>query len=574
MAEPVDFYKLTRVVQDRFVQSAGSAFAPRPLAFRPGGPPSTYLWVALTAACVVLLLALWTIGFGDLGSSAAIHGVFVVLAYVLVVFGAAYGVVSFLAHKGRERRFPYRVGVYVFPLCVVDARTKRLLVHPIGDVSSIEQRGDAVHLTVAGDALVLPSAPGAARAILEAKAEAPGVLERGDPNEIIELDPLHNPRFSSPVGPQDSYRETTPGWARLTWAIPLALAVVLGPATWAIRNSISDGRMYARAEAANDVDSYTAYLVRGYRRADEVRSTRLPRAELQIAIAAGTPDALLAFREEHPRSNIGDEVDIALRSAMLAELERAKAKQTKAALDEFARKYPTHGIGPELSAAVHAVYARALDAYKAKAAPASGKERSVLPTIERLFAYAEKEGGKVEIRFRRRPLRSLHQADDFIAKTPSYTGEISHPSRHFDAKKQGRREEALTKDLAEAFRGIAPELLVFTKGEEVGDAKTFSIPTLLITHGPDWSTHSYESENPRGTYVGLYFIYEVELVVPGDPEPFKWAPPQLFRHAALSVLRENEQGNEDKVYEEMNRTATQIFQGKLLGLFFADSKRK
>src|SRR6185437_11944379 len=134
------------------------------------------------------------------------------------------------------------------------------------------------------------------------------------------------------------------------------------------------------------------------------------------------------YKADHPASKIAPEVAISIRAAMLVELEKAKQASTLAALDEFAKHFPDHGVEPELRDAIHAVYARELDTYK-KRSPTPPKDKGVLPFVERLFAYAEKHGPKVEIRFRRKKSESIGRADQYVAKTPSFMGEVSYPSR-------------------------------------------------------------------------------------------------------------------------------------------------
>lgn len=573
MAQETDFYKLPRVVQDRFVSATGGAFAPVPVAVRYGGPKTGLLWLGATGAGALVVLLTWILGFGSLESGLAIHGGAFVLVYFAGFFLLALGVLVYLAYALKEKRLPFRAGVYVFPACVIDARTRRLRVYPLGEATGASPSGAGLRITFGGASFDVDADAAAAERITTLRVEAPAALERNDPNELVTLDPLYNPRFSSPVGPRDPYSDGLPIWARIPYAFAGVFAIVLAPASWGVRNFVSDGKMYKAAVAADTVASYTAYLARASRYKDEIATVALPRAELKVAESKGTPEALLEYQASHPGSKIQGEVDVAMRAAMLATLEKAKADGTLASLQAFAKKYPNHKIEPELKAAIHAVFTRELEAYKAKS---PGKDKNVVPWVERLFAWAEKKGGKVEVRFRRKPVKSLFRADEFLQKTPTYNGEISHPSKYFDAKHDAAREAQLGAQIVEKFdKGISEGLLDWQLGPAIetmpADAASdppVTVPTLRITYLPEWSTHTYVSKNPRGSYVGIIFQIEVEMTIPGDAGVYKWKT-DIFKGAALNVLKENEPiGQEEKVYETMAQEAFKTFLTRFFAVWF------
>jgi hypothetical protein len=233
-----------------------------------------------------------------------------------------------------------------------------------------------------------------------------------------------------------------PPWGKLGVAVAGAVGVVLGPSLWALRNNGSDNRMYAIAKHEDKTSFYRDYLAHGSKYEAEVSNVDLPRAELHEAIAQGTAEALLAFKKKHPTPDpqIAKEMNLAIRSSMLSELEKAKAVGSLAALNDFAKKYPEHGVEPELRAAIHAVYARELEAYK-KRAPQ--KDKAAIAFVERLFAWAEKKGPKIEVRFKRKPQTTLERADQFVLKHPNFMGVVTYPSRFFDEKHAVPREQAL-----------------------------------------------------------------------------------------------------------------------------------
>jgi len=579
-----DFYKLPRAIQDRFVGSVMSGFPPAPMLATKGGTPKKLMWLGLSGASFVILVITTRIGYGSLESGLALHSWKALILYLALVFGLAFGLVQAYAQVAREKALPYASGVYLFPACLIDARSDQFKVYSTQDLANVDAVGGAVRVSFAGGVQYLftcadpAQAPTICAEIQAARDRAMHAKATEDPKELVAVDPLHNPRFSSPVGPRDQYEMGLPPWKKLGWAAALGAAVVLGPALWALRNNGSDKTMYARATQANDTPSYLAYMERGSKFKDEVGGVLLPRAELRDAERAGTVEALLDYKSKHPGSKIAAEVAVSIRTAMLAELEKAKAAGTLAALDEFAKRFPEHGVEPELREAMHAIYVRDLAAFKGRA---SNKDKNVVPFVERLFAWAEKRGGKIEIRFRRKKSESMGRADQAIGKMPSFMGEISYPSRYFDEKRSTKREGALGKTLAARFdAGLGAEIFDVTVGAqipmEVETLPDVKVPTLFITHWVEWSGLTYTSPKPRGAYVAVIMAYESTFLIPGDAKPIK-VRGEFFRQAALGLLKEEDlqPGQaEEKVYETMATDAFEKIGNAITATFFKDATKE
>jgi hypothetical protein len=579
----VDFYQIPRAIQDRFVGSVMSGFPPAPLLALRAGTAAKVVWLGVSGASLVSVVVT-RLGYGSLESGLALHSLRALALYAGLVFALAYGLLQAAARWIRERALPYASGVYLFPACLIDARDDTFKVYPTEDLSSVDLQGGRVRVAFKGGrAFLFPlagasSGPALVAEVQAARARALQARAADDPKELVAADPLHNPRFSSPVGPRDPHEVVLAPWKRLGPVAALAVAAIIAPTLWALRNNGSDKTLYARATQANDTAAYRAYLLRGAKFREEVEGTLLPRAELRDAERNGTVEALLAYRAEHPASKIAGEVQAAIRAAMLAELDKAKARGTLAALSDFAVRFPDHGVEPELQGAVHAVYARELDAFRRRAA---SKDKTSLGFVERLFAWAEKRGGKIEVRFRRKKSESMGRADQFVAKTPSFGGEVSYPSRYFDDKHGARREAALGKTLAARFDAqLSPELFDVVPGAPVpGDSEALpdvKVPTLFITHSADWSGHSYVSQRPRGSYVGVIFPFEAAFVIPADPRPIK-VKADIMKHAALGQLKDEDLPPglaEDKVYEAMATEAFDAFGAKILQAFFATAPKQ
>lgn len=580
----VDFYKLPRAIQDRFVGSVMSGFPPAPILATKGGTPTKLMWLGLTAGCFVALVITTRIGYGSLDSALSLHSAKALLLYAALVFGIAFGLVQAYGQLVREKALPYGAGVYLFPACLIDARSDQFKVYWTQDLQNVDAQGGTVRVSFSGGSSFTfqcadpAQAPQIVTEVQTARDRAMHAKATEDPKELVAVDPLHNPRFSSPVGPRDPYSLRRPPWKKLGWVAGIGVAAIIAPSLWALRNNGSDKTMYARATLANDTESYRLYLERGSKFKDEVSTILLPRSELRDAEKAGTVDALLKFKTDHPTTKIGNEIALSIRTAMLAELEKAKAAGTLAALDDFAKHYPEHGVEPELKEAIHAVYVRELATYKTHA---SQKDKAVVPFVERLFAWAEKHGGKMEVRFHRKKTESLGRADQFVAKTPTFAGEVSYPSRYFDEKHGAKREAALGKTLATRFdAGLSAEIFDVTVGAavpaEVETLPEVKVPTIFITHSSEWSGHTYQSQKPRGSYVGLNLPFELLVVIPGDAKPVKLKA-EIFKHAALGQLKEDENiqtgAAEEKVYEAMAADAFEQFGKKTVALFFAAGEK-
>jgi hypothetical protein len=574
----VDFYKLPRAIQDRFVGSVMSGFPPAPILAAKGGTSIKLMWLGLSGGCFLGLIITARLGYGALDSGISLHSIRVLPLYMFFVFCFAHGLAEAFARVVRERALPYAAGVYLFPACLIDARDDQFRVYETKDLSSVSVHGSAVRVSFAGGAhFIFPlSKPETAGDIVKeveaARDRAMRAHATEDTKELVAVDPLHNPRFSSPVGPRDAYELRRPPWGRLGPAVAAGVAVIIGPSLWALRNSGSDKKMYARATQSDTSTDYRLYMTNGDQFKPEVHDILLPRAELRDAIAVGTVDALLKYRQTHPNSKIAAEVQAATRRAMLAELDKAKTPGTLAALKDFAKRYPDHGVQPELNAAIHAIYMRELDAYRKKAPQ---KDKAAAAFIERLFAWAEKHGPKIEVRFRRKAATTLDRADQFILKTPQFMGVITYPSRFFDDKHAGPRETTLGRLLtSQISANLDSELFDISIGPLVTetDLPDPKEATLFVTHVAEWSGHNYTSTRPRGSYVGMNFDFDAAWVIPGDAKPYKFKA-EIFRHAATYVLKEDEPmlapgQAEEKVYETMGQEAFEKFGKQFLANFF------
>jgi hypothetical protein len=574
--ERLDFYKLSRPVQERFIGSVNGTGLPSPILEWRVTPNEPRIWLALSVGAALVVAGLFRLGHGNLESAFAIQPLPMAAAYVAFAAASVYGLLHAMKIWGEIRGLPFKPGVYIFPVGLIDARRQWLRVHKIGDLVSVEgpDANNAFRIRFGGTIVTMAARDDVhAVAAKESLAQARTRVQHADsardsvrPKELAALDPLHgvvNPLVSSvPIS------RPAPPWAKLDWLVAIVLGFAVGSSLWAIHNAHSDDKMYAGAAEANDVASYRAYLSRGSRHREEVANILLPRAELKQAESAGNVQAVERYIKEHPATGIPAEVSGALRKALVAELEAAKQAGTLAALTEFAQQHPDHHLETELRAARHAVYQAALESYK-KSAPAKG---DAIPFVERLLAYAEKKGPSVQVRFHRTQPKSMEKADAQVAKNRFFNGVVSLPSRYFDLAHERPREAALGNAIVARFaQAFAPEILTFSIGPSIDDPEAPlpppTAPTIFIEHNADWTGGQATSAKPRGIWVSIAFNYNVSFQIPEDPKPrlFKTA---VFRGPDPSDGKDEDKP-EDKIYETMAKAAIDQLTKRYLATFFA-----
>lgn len=578
----VDFRTLSRSMQERFVACTRGSSAPHPqLVLKPRS-----LMVPLSIGAIVSGLAslAWVLryGFGRLDRAAALHATTALPLYVLPLTLVLMGVTELLLLEARRRALPYGRAVYLFPLTLVDARDSRLQVSSLADVRRVERSTRGVRVVFPDATVTLPvdteaEADETCAAIESGRARA-RALSAGDAARVSQtfgLDPLQQPRLSSPLGPRAGLVEEIPRWrAQAATFAPLLALALSPPIAWA-RNAVSDRAMFAEAVARDDVGAYDAYLAHGGRRSEEVRARLLPRAELREAQKVGSVEAIDRFRSTHPGA-IPEETAAARRGAMLDELARAKKPGTVPALQEFVRRRPDHGLDKELREAMHSLFVPALASYRLK--PMRSPE--VRSFVERLFAWSEAKAHAgsaattIQVRFRRRVMPSMRKADKMVAKHHWFLGEASYPSRYFDAAHAARREKQCGDALANRIRdAFGPTVFTVEVGPRLPDAAKdegvlpeVTEPTLYITHGEEWRGRFDGSiTRPRGIWVGVGHRFDAVFVIPGDPRPLSFAletgdaiPKQLIREQPPGAP-----SLEETLYGEMAEQAFRTFFDRL-----------
>jgi hypothetical protein len=577
IAKKVDFHRLPRPVQDRFVAATRGTAPPLAILFQ--GPPRAKVWALLGGSAIVTVIALVLLraGWGDVTSPVALHGAKLEIVDVLLWAMAAYGVVHAMALLRALDSLPYKAGTYLFPGCLVEALGPVLRVWAVADAESVERVSSptpGLELRMRDGSRMgirarsTEETERAEAQLTQTMAELARATEYDGPI-LAEVDPLHVSALSSPVGPTEMMKSAVPAWTRFDWAVAAGLGVVLGLGLGWVRNGMSDDAMYRWVAASASVPVYQLYLTQGGRHTAEVRDVLLPRAELVTAAAQGSVDAVQAFAREHASSKIGPEIDAALRHAMLGELEKARKLGTVGALDDFAKRFPDNNLGPELKAARHGLYAQALADWKKK----SHADAATTAFMERLFVSVEASGNPTcELRFRTRPSRTLEEADKAVVKSNHYPGADALPSKYVTTAAMRQREHRVAADVVKGFAaGVSADVLSMREGEPLdADAPNpTAVPTLVVDYSPEWSHVNTICTKPNTVFSGFNFAFDASFVLPeGAPLVVKvksWRGAEIWKIKDEGISRED---FEQKIYDTMFDGAFDQLDKKLADALF------
>jgi hypothetical protein len=592
--QAIDFHALSRSVQERFAASVAARVDPAPILQSRVRSHAVAAWSTTSVVAALALAGFAARGFGNAWSHAAFHGTATLAIYVTLVAVFVLGIVRVVMLRAEAASLPYPRGVYVFPMSVVDARDANIRVFMLSELKNVDGPDDknTIRLEIENEHFVFPhddraTAEQALARVKEAWERGRSIKDTSDPRITLmfTLDPLQRPRMSAPLGPKGNLARKLPGWTRFAWLLAPLAGFVLGPPLRTARNLASDERMFSQVTTQNDVTAYQAYLAQGEgRHRDEITRTLLPRAELKVAASQGTVEAIDAYMVSHPSTAIEKEIFAARRVALLAELETAKKSGTLVALQAFAKRHPDHHLEPEVRDAVHALFAPALEAFHNRQPPADPTVRAFL---ERLFAYSEgkAQAGStdttVQIRFRRRPSKTLWKGDKYVSDHPWFIGEAAYPSRYFDANHQSARETTLAATVGKALGdGFGPTVFTFEQGARVEDAEgplpTVTVPTVFITHGQEWpKTFAGNITKPRGIWIDVTYDIDATFVIPGDAAPLTYHYEQRIPvdkkliEAEENVPQPAPTPFEERLYGAMSKTAFDDFATKYLASFVA-----
>lgn len=582
----VDFYGLPRPVQDRLLEALSGRFEPRPLLHRVGARPRATTWILVALAAGLATALVFLLGHGNPLSALALHPTPVVALYAVLLSVVMVSLLSALEIKSRVGDLPFKPGVYLFGAALVDARDNRLRVYPLETLSKVTKGGaGTVALSFGSTTFELPlSDPARAQEAVDLVEATKQRLAGLDAKGRFEVDPLEPPAVVSPLAPTTPRARSAPIWESQRFVVGVVLGCALGAVLFWLRNTASDNRMLAVAQAKNDVVAYRGYLARGKRHREIVSSVLLPRALLKLAVDKGSVAAIDDFIRENGKSGIQPEVDAARKGAMAAELERAKAKNSLAALLDFAEEHPDHAMPEVFGEARRAEFAKAKARYR-KEMPEGDQEHASI--VDQLLAYAEKVGAKktpdghrgppVEIRFHRLPSKTLNRADAAIRKNPMFNGQASYPTQYFEAKRVEPIEQKLAEAIAARFSKVfAPEILTFVGGEAVEldseDPPEVKVPTLFVAYRLEWSGGGIARDKPRrGVFISILVFFKGTFVIPGSPpSKLKFTAGENVSHELIGKHDDQAAAGplEAAVYSSMLAGAFEQFRKRYLSKWF------
>lgn len=482
----IDFNDLPRTTRELFVRSLVSdSPTSAPICRRTSASRSSAPWLLL------LLLSLGGLGavaypyFGSVLTPVQGHRQLGIYVALFAIVGLSLAMIFRLrAVKGS---LPFTPGVYVFPLDLVDARTRELELFPLAELQSIEpvhhvKRGHYTHTSLW---FVFPSqsfvfevrsreaAELQLAAINNARREISLAMNRNFAVDASMFDPFADARARNwePAHDHGLLARGRPLWTRFIWAITIVTGLVGGVAGWRLRNWQSDERAFAKVKARPEPAAYEGYIRGGGLHSAEVKNVIVPAARLAEAKKEPTPakraEAIDRFLRASPKTVVDAEARAALAEALHLEM---TSQTTVAGLRAFVSRWPESADSAAAKAKIHDLHQRTLADFRARA-NANAKGENLIPVIEAMLASAE-ERGTIEVRFRRRPLATAGLAttdkllvkgllDDPAAPDAGGAGGVAkggnaEVSALFAPDRISDREATLTRALERSFASVFP----------------------------------------------------------------------------------------------------------------------
>lgn len=484
----VEFEKLPRVVQDRFVASTTETFPPWPILRAHPRAPASRGWALVAIASVTALVALMVTGFGDPYSRFATRPIWVALVCAALVATALLGFFRALAARGAHD-LPFRAGVYLFPSEVVDARGPTLRVHPLAELSEIYSDGHHVWVDFRDGAAFSFAVPDAATgdSAVAQVLRARDALERAHdaPSLVGLVDPLWEPGEEVPVTLNAPLHVRWSFWVERSMAVALAGGILLGAPAFILRDYASDRLAFERAVRDGSSAALAAYAAHGRRHVRDVKERLLPLVALRALRETGAIERWMA---EHPVAARTKEAATARRDALVRDLSGITSIPS---IRTFAATHAKDGLDTEIAAALdrahQALVARHVDSLATAHLLTGPAACGMTMGVEIVHGDA-----------------SFREADLIIARSPHFGGKSSFPSMHLAS--QPAAETAARSTIERRIRAAYPEGCLTVAGVSP------NIPVLQLKWTPRYAGTLLEIKSPPAVFADLTIDIEARLV--------------------------------------------------------------
>lgn len=560
----VRFNDLPRSTRDRFIiattQPKGAG-ADKPIRAETVSPGArVFGWIFLGLCGLGLVAMMWKNGYGSMYGR-GIQDPGYLLWYALGTFTLLFSGVAAVYRHLLSKSLPYKEGRYLFPFDLVTAEKDTLIITPMSMLKGVRivehykngvYQHTAFHMDLTNgktetftmgkmDPDVVKNALDGARAEIRKALESADLKRLEELDLFFALDQKKEGAAATEEEKKDLFglgaeagnkTQGLPDWWRHRLVGAAALALVLTPILWKVRNNGSDDAMWENATRRDRVEDLESYLRYGKRHIKEAKERVYP----------------VAYEE-------------------------AVTKKSAAALREMIRKYPDSPFVGKAREGIHALIQASWEKFKARAG--EGADPKMLGFIERLLGYLEKnDTSTVSVRFQPPETALLRELDAELTKK-----NIAPVSAHFSASASRDREGIITTALQRGFGAIFPnDILKFERGGLYEKKPTAPPPTMEIRYTVEPTDSVYKGKSDLRGFVGIRVGFDLALRIPGDPEVLPIAlsvlPPQRFTvsystyRPKYSAPRPGDGPSDSQVYAVMAERAFDQFASKLAQIFF------
>lgn len=495
----LDLARLSPQARHRFQECLNSRAHPRPLWSLAAPADESWKWLLPAGAVLALVMAL--IGGDEQLEWPWIAGWFLAAALL------AGGVFGCLRGRKQAAQLGASAGTYLFASDLIDLRDGVCTLFDLDQLTEI--RPKAVHDAMPSSEIEFVFGHNTLAVRLAGKQAAQMTINKFWPareallaavsaeewDTVASFDPLYEARY---MGTWDQLRKPSAvmltrhmtidakmgrgplGVPSAVWQWGAIAGVLIAPILWWSGNFLRESLAFSRAQSANTVASWSAYLRRPHAaHYSEAKQEYLPQAALRAAKKDGSA--------------------IALRS--------------------FLAKYGTTAAAADAQAALHGLFAEAA----AKAQAEAGEPAR--EALKNLFRWMEEhQTNQLEVRFGSSSAAEMAAIDEFIqeiAEARRVKVPIAPIGPSLAPNVVTRHEDDLVDMVKAGFATyLRPDVVQISKGGVFsGLVAALDQPALTVTCYAEPHPVLIPDDDTRQLYLGLGFNVEFNLYVPGS-EPY------------------------------------------------------